>query len=128
MLLLRLIAKTLIVLFLLPALGLVTLTGGVWTGLGTVLLVAIGSFGATLLLLPALATGGALSVVMGGILGGRMGAFLVGFAIQTGIIALALAFAAYLLPGLALLGFWPTVGAAAILGVAGQLLSSHSSN
>lgn len=128
MLLIRLIVKTLLVMFLLPALGLITLTGGLGTSIGTVILVALGSVGATLVLLPLLATGGVLSVLAGGVLGGRFGAFLVGFAIHTGITAIALGFAAWLLPGIALLGFWPTMGAAAILGLAGSLLTPHNSN
>ncbi len=121
--LIRFAAKVLLFMFALPALGLVTFTGGVGTGLLAALLVGVVGFFATIALLPALATVGVFGAVLAGAAGGRLGLMTFNFALGTLIYSLAIAGVAWILPGLALLGFWPTVGAGAVLGIVTAILT-----
>lgn len=116
--LIRFAAKVLLFMFALPALGLVTFTGGIWTGLGAALLVGIMGVVAAIGLLPLLAAVGLASAA-----GGRLGLMLGSFVIGTIVDSVAIAAVAWLLGGLALIGFWPTVFAGAILGAVNALFT-----
>ncbi len=126
--LIRLIAKVLLFMFLLPALGLVTFTGGLGTGLLAAILVGFVGAGLTFVLLPAIASIGIVGSLLSGAVGGRLGLILFGLFFYSALYALSIAGVAYLLPGLALLGFWPTIGAGAVLGLVSALLTPARSN
>jgi hypothetical protein len=123
----RLLIKTLLVLLVLPALGLIAFHGGVGGAILAVILVAIAGFFTKVVLFPALISVGLISVGVGGLLGGARGAFAVYFAIATGISAIALTIAASIMSSVVLLGFWPTVGAGAILALVSTLFPSSKS-
>lgn len=125
--LLRLILKTLLVLLVLPALGLLSFSGGVGGAILAVILVAVAGFFTKVVLFPALASFGLVSVGIGGLLGGSLGAFLVYFAICSGIQAIALWGAASIMSSVVLVGFWPTIGAGALLALVSTLFPSSSS-
>lgn len=111
----RLILKALLVLLVFPALGLLAFNGGFLGAIGTVIVVAIATGLTAFVLFPALATFGLVSVGISGLLGGRSGVFLACFAISTVIQSIALWIAASLMSSVDLLGFWPTIGAGAVL-------------
>jgi|AGTN01.1.fsa_nt_gi hypothetical protein len=119
MFLIRLAAKVLLFMIALPALGLVTFTGGIWTGLGAALLVSIVGAFAVIPLLPLLAVVGVASAT-----GGRLGLMVGSFVIGTIVDSVAIGLVAWMLGGLALIGFWPTVFAGAILGAVNALFAS----
>jgi hypothetical protein len=126
MALIRFAAKVLLVMFALPALGLIAFHGGIWTGLGAALLIGIVGVFATVVLLPAIFVG--LFAMLGAsVVAGSFGARLVGFGIETGIYAITLGIVAWMLSGVALVGFWPTIGAAAILAIVSNILTVHKS-
>lgn len=126
MALIRFAAKVLLVMFALPALGLIAFNGGIWTGLGAALLIGIVGVFATVVLLPAIFVG--LFAMLGAsVVAGSFGARLVGFGIETGIYAVTLGIVAWMLSGVALVGFWPTIGAAAILAIVSNILTVHKS-
>jgi len=117
------IARVLLFMFALPALGLITFTGGIWTGLGAALLVGIVGAVLSLALLPAIAGVGIVGSLLSGAIGGRLGLILFWCFLGAVLEGLAIAGVAWLLPGIALIGFWQTVGAGAILGAVTGLLS-----
>lgn len=121
------IARVLLFMFALPALGLITFTGGLGTGILAALLVGVVGFFATLVLLPALAGIGVVGGLLSGAVGGRLGLILFFTFLGALVEGLAIAGTAYFLPGLALIGFWHTVGAGAILGAVTGLLSPRKS-
>lgn len=125
--LIRLIANILLFMFLLPALGLVTFTGGLGTGLLAAILVGFVGAGLTFVLLPAIASIGIVGSLLSGAVGGRLGLILFGLFFYSALYALSIAGVAYLLPGLALLGFWPTIGAGAVLGLVSALMTPSNS-
>jgi hypothetical protein len=95
--------------FVVKALGLVSFTGGLGTGLLAALLIGLVAFGVNLVLIVPLA-GALVSGALLGSLGGPLGVRLAVFAVQTVFLAIALWVVAALLPGLALVGFWSTMG------------------
>lgn len=117
------IARVLLFMFALPALGLITFTGGLGTGLLAALLVGVVGFFAAIALLPALAGIGVVGSLLSGAVGGRFGLVLFWMFLGALLEGLAIAGVAWLLPGIALIGFWQTVGAGAILGAVTGLLS-----
>jgi|688.fasta_scaffold1954404_1 hypothetical protein len=119
--LLRLIIKTLLVLCVLPALGLLAFHGGVGGAILAVILVAVAGAFTKFVLLPWLVSFGLISVGVGGLLGGRLGAFLVYFAISAGISAIALWLSSCIMSSVVLVGFWPTLGAGAMLSLVSTL-------
>lgn len=121
------IARVLLFMFALPALGLITFTGGVWTGLIAALIVGVVGAVLTLALLPAIAGAGIVGSILSGAVGGRLGLVLFWCFLGALVEGLAIAGVAYLLPGIALIGFWQTVGAGAILGAVTGLLSPKRS-
>lgn len=121
------IARVLLFMFALPALGLITFTGGIWTGLIAALIVGVVGAVLTLALLPAIASAGILGSILSGAVGGRLGLVLFWCFLGALVEGLAIAGVAYLLPGIALIGFWQTVGAGAILGAVTGLLSPKRS-
>ncbi len=121
---LRLILKALLVLFVLPAMGLLAFSGGFGGAILAVILVAIAGFFTKVVLFPALVSVGLLSVGVGGLLGGRGGAFLVYFAISACISAIALWLSASIMSSVVLVGFWPTIGAGAMLSLVSTLFPS----
>jgi hypothetical protein len=125
--LIRLILKTLLVLLVLPAMGLLAFHGGVGGAILAVILVAIAGFFTKVVLFPALISVGLFSVGVGGLLGGRSGAFLVYFAISAVISSIALWVAASIMSSVVLVGFWPTIGAGAMLSLVTTLFPSTSS-
>jgi hypothetical protein len=128
MFLLRLIATTLLIMFAFPALGLMSFEGGVLGGLGAALLTFVMSFVVVLASLPLLATVGLGAILAGGAAGGPLGARAVQFGLHTAINTGTLSLTAWVLGGVTLLGFWPTVGAAAILAIVQVILTPTSSN
>jgi uncharacterized membrane protein YvlD (DUF360 family) len=70
---------------------------------------------------------GLAAAVGAALVAGSFGARLVIFGIETSIYAITLAIVAGIMSSVALVGFWPTIGAAAILAFANNVLSSHSS-
>lgn len=119
MVLIRFAVKVLLFVIVLPALGLVTLTGGIWTGLGAALLVGFVGALAVIPLFPLLVAVGLASAT-----GGRAGLMIGSFIIGTIVDSIAIALVASMLGGLALIGFWPTVFAGAILGAVNTLFAS----
>lgn len=117
--LIRFAAKVLLFMIALPALGLVTFTGGIWTGLGAALLVGIVGAVAVIPLFPVLVAVG-LASSTGGQLGLRIGGFIIGTIVDS----VAIGLVAWMLGGLALIGFWPTVFAGAILGAVNLVFAS----
>jgi len=111
----RLIIKTILLLAVLPAMGLLAFHGGVGGAILAVILVAIAGFFTKVVLFPYLCSVGLLSVGIGGLLGGSLGAYAVYFAISACIQAIALGVAAWFMSSLVLVGFWPTIGAGAML-------------
>jgi hypothetical protein len=128
MTLIRFFVKVLFIMFVLPALGLIVFHGGFGYGLLTALLTSVVGLVVAIFLMPLLFTGGLAALLAGSLLGGAIGARLASFAIETGLYAVTLAIIAAILSGVTLLGFWPTVGAAAILALVSNVLTSHSSN
>ena len=124
MLLLKLILKALVILWLLPQLGLISFNGGLVWSFIAVFVVWISTFITTLVLLPWLLTSKFFGTLFGAALGGRTSAMLFCFAIDTLLISIALVLASALGSGMVLLGFWPTVGAAAVLGITSSVLSN----
>lgn len=122
--LIRFAAKVLLFMIALPALNLVVFTGGIWTGLGAAFLVGVVGFFVALGLLPLLATFGVFGALAAGTLGGQLGLRLYSFAVGTAIYALSISGVAWLLGGLALIGFWQTVFAGAILGLVNAVFAS----
>lgn len=122
--LIRLILKALLVLFVLPAMGLIAFHGGFFGAIFAVILVALAGFLTKVVLFPALVSVGLLSVGVGGLLGGRLGAFVVYFAISAALSAIALWLASTMLSSVVLLGFWPTIGAGAMLSLVSTLFPS----
>jgi len=125
--LIRIIANILLFMFLLPALGLVTFTGGLGTGLLAAILVGIVGAGLIIALLPVIASVGVIGSLLSGAIGGRLGLILFGLIFNSALYALSIAGVAYLLPGLALIGFWPTIGAGAVLGLVSALMTPSNS-
>jgi len=126
--LIRFAVKVFLLMVVLPALGLLTFHGGVLSGIGVSLLTAVIGTVATILLLPVILTVGLGSILGAGVVAGRVGMWLAGFGIGTLVYSLTLWVVALIVPThLALLGFWPTFGAAAILGLAASLLTPHVS-
>lgn len=126
MFILRLIATTLLIMFAFPALGLMGFEGGVLGGLGAAVLTAVMTFVVVLVSLPVLATFGAGAILAGGAAGGAVGARVVSFGLHTAINTGTLYLTAWILSGVTLIGFWPTVGAAAILGLVQVILTPRS--
>lgn len=125
--LIRLIAITLLIMFAFPYLGLLGFHGGVLGGIGAAVLTVVVDFCVTVVLFPLLATFGLGAIAAGGVLGGQLGARVVGFGITTGLYTLALYAVAAMLSGVALIGFWPTVGAAALLSLVSVVLARRQS-
>ncbi len=128
MTLIRFLVKILFIMFILPAFGLIVFHGGFGTGLLTALLLSIVGVFVTLFLIPFLVTGGLAAMLAGGALGGQLGARLVSFTIETGLYTVTLSLVAWIMSSVTLLGFWPTVGAAAILALVSNVLTSHKSS
>ena len=126
MFLIRFVVNVLLFMFALPALGLVTFTGGLGTGFLAALLSIVFGVVAIIGLLPLLATFGTLGALLSGAVGGRLGLVTFNFVLSTLVYAVAIGLVAWVLPGLALLGFWPTMGAAAVLGLVGAVLTPAS--
>lgn len=120
---LRFIIKILLFMFALPSLGLITFTGGLGTGLLAALLVGIVGFVAVLALFPLLASISIIGNLLSGAVGGWLGLALFNAFFGALIYGLAIAGVAWLLPGISLLGFWPTVGAGAVLGLVNAFFS-----
>lgn len=123
MALVRFAINVLLFMFALPALGLVAFSGGIGTGLLAALLVVVLGIFVSIALLPAIATVGVFGAVLSGAVGGRLGLIAFNFALQTLVLSITIGAVAWVLPGLALLGFWPTVGAGAVLGLVGAILT-----
>jgi hypothetical protein len=121
--LLQIIAKILLIMFAFPALGLLSFHGGAWAGIGATLLITVIGVVITLVTLP-LIVGWLLASTLGGPLGVRLAAF----GISTGIYTVSLYATAGMMSSLALVGFGPTVLAAAILGIVTALLQPSRSN
>ncbi len=123
--LLRFIIKVLLFMFVLPALGLVSFTGGLGTGLLAALLVGAVGAVAVLALFPLLAGVDIIGSLLSGAVGGVLGVALFNLFLGALIYGIAIAGVAWLLPGLALIGFWQTVGAGALLGLVNAFFSPH---
>ena len=122
------IVKVLLFMFVLPALGLVTFTGGLGTGLLAALLVGAVGFVAVLALFPLLAGTAFIGNILSGAVGGVFGLIVFNAFFGALIYGLAIAGVAWLLPGLALISFWHTVGAGAVLGLVNAFFSPSKSN
>lgn len=122
------IVKVLLFMFVLPALGLLTFTGGLGTGLLAALLVGVVGFVAVLALFPLLAGTAVIGNVLSGAVGGIFGVVLFNAFFGALVYGLAIAGVAWLLPGIALISFWHTVGAGAVLGVVNAFFSPSKSN
>ncbi len=112
---LKLVIKTILIMFVFPALGLIAFNGGFFAALFTSIFVGIFYLFTIIVLIPVIMSIGVLSVLTGGLLAGAFGIQVVGFAIQSVMLAIALTIAACLVPGVILIGIWPTIGAGAIL-------------
>lgn len=123
--LIRLIVKMVLMMLVLPALGLIAFHGGLWTGFIAALLIGVVGVFTTIVMLPALFTVGLFAEIGATLAAGAIGFRLMAFVIETVLFAITLALVAAMLSGVALVGFWPTIGAAAILAVASNVLSSH---
>ncbi|HEY9774281.1 MAG TPA: hypothetical protein V6C81_10820 [Planktothrix sp.] len=110
--------KALVILFVLPALGLIAFHGGFGYALGTALLITVIGITLALVTFPLLAVGAFASAA----LGGRLGLFILGVFLLTGTLWVVSLF----MHGLILTGFWHTVGAAAILSLIGSVFSRRS--
>jgi hypothetical protein len=127
MTLIRFIVKTIFIMFVLPALGLLAFHGGLGYGLLASLLVSIVGTVVTIFLIPLLLTGGLATLFAGAALGGQLGVRLASFAIETSLYSCTLWLVSCIMSSVVLVGFWPTVGAAAILALVSNVLTSHSS-
>lgn len=123
---LRFVATVLLMMFAFPALGLVQFDGGIGLGLGASALVAVIGTVVAIVSLPLLLTFGVGALLAGAATGGQLGVRLVGFGLGTAINAATLGLVAWMLAGVTLIGFWPTIGAAAILALVQTVLTSHS--
>ena len=117
-----LIATLLLIVFAFPALGLLSFEGGLLGGLGASVMTAIAGFVVILVTLPLLSTFGLGAVLAGGAAGGALGARVASFGVLTALNTSTLYLSAQVLSSVTIIGFWPTVGAAAILGVVQRIL------
>lgn len=115
--------KLLLVMTALPALGLVSLSGGLGTGVLATFGVHALPLLAMILCLPVVQVI-AVAVEAASFFGGRYGEVLGKFAAGTVVESIAIGAVAGLLPGLELIGFWSTVCAGALFGFIDVILDA----
>lgn len=126
-LIVNLAVRTAVIMLLLPAIDLVSFSGGIGAGILTAFILGLVSVFTRLVFFPMILSARIVGGIFGAATAGKLGVIAVEFAISAFIYAGVLALTSVIVSGVVLYGFWPTVGAGAILAVISTLLRTARS-